>query len=135
MALKHRPPWHQRELARLLNDGIFSAGKLDGAAERTLYSSSGSRFGIGQAKFLRQLASNTVQFSLAQDRKHVGSIDDPILFFMRVALRDQPLPPASLRLSHVAAEAGSVQRLGSIGNQLPVEPGGAVEADLSLQRH
>lgn len=53
---------------------------------------------------------------------------------MREALRDQPLPPADLRFPYLTAKAGVAQGLRSVGNERLVNPGGAVKADLSLQR-
>ena len=93
MALQHRPPRHQRELAGFLDDGKAAAGEIDMPAIDALDLLPRLGLDIAQPQFLRQLTGDAHKLSPTQDAEQIGAIDDPVLLLTSELLRDQPLPP------------------------------------------
>ena len=111
MAFENGAPRDEGEFAALLDEGVFAAGKFDGAAKRAFHQLARAGLDIGEAKLVGELAANADKLALAEGHQHAGAIDDPILFLVSEALGDQPLPTARLGFTYLPAETGIARRL------------------------
>lgn len=135
MPFQGQPPGDQRELQRFLDKGEASARHIDGLAIDAIDADAGDRLDKCFPDLSLELGSDLPNFPLPENLQDVLAEEDILAVVLHQALLDQPLLPAHQGLAHVPAEAMAGAFLVHLAGELTVEPGRALGADLSLDRH
>jgi len=131
---QHRPPGHQRELQRLLDQGEATARQIDRPAIDAIDPEAGDRLDEILPDLGGDLASDPPQFPVLENRQDVLPEPDVIAVLLHQPLFDQPLLSADQCLANVAAEA-VVGAFGvELADELPIKPGRALMTNLPLDR-
>ena len=123
IALEHRPPRDQRELAAFLDQRKAAAREVEATPVDAFDPLATLRLSVGEPKLARKLGRDAAQFPAAQNREQVAAIYDPVLLLAGQPLLHQPLPPARERLADFVAEPRNARGRGCIGYEVAVEPG------------
>jgi hypothetical protein len=132
-AFEHRPPGHQREFPRSLDQGVSPADEINTAAIDAFYPPARFQGDVVKPQLASELPADLLQFAVSENPKEIGPVDDAPLLLRCQPLLQQPLPALRQRPSYFAAEAAVSQRTWITVNKFVVQPGRAFGTGLTVQ--
>lgn len=122
LPFEHRPPRHQCEFPRLLDECEPAAGEIDASGQPTLDNAARPRLDERLAQLGGELLPRTDQLPALKEQERVGAKTNRSPVCVGELLLDQPLPARVERGTHLASETSIAHRQRCRRADLPIEP-------------